>query len=154
MRILRRQPDHVVLLLHPSEGRVLRGLLQLYPCVPPAAHRLSRTATGPAAAENQRLLEEAMAALREEHQRELAAFLADPRRLRRTAKGWRLRLSRGDADRLLQVLNDIRVGSWIRLGSPDFEAGERVRLSDETVPHLWAMETAAEFEVPLLTAFA
>jgi hypothetical protein len=153
MKILRRAPDHVVFFLRPLEAGVLRALLERYPCVPPAAHRLSRGATGASAAENQRLLAEAMAAQREENRRELAAFLADPARLRPTKRGWRLKLSRGDADWLLRVVNDIRVGSWIRLSSPDFEAGVRVRPNAQTAPHLWAMEVASQFEWPLLQAF-
>jgi hypothetical protein len=132
---------------------MFRALLDCYPCIPAGHHRLSRTASGPKAEENQRLLEEAVASQRAENSRHLAAFLTDPQRCKGTEKGGRMRVNRAEADWLLQVINDIRVGSWIRLGSPDFEAGEKVRLDDNTAPHYWAMEAAARFEWILLDLF-
>ena len=58
-------------------------------------------------------------------------------------------LSGSELEWLLQVLNDIRVGSWIILGSPEqwFEAA-----TPQTAPHLWAMELAGAFEMAFLPA--
>lgn len=153
MRISRRGPDEIVCYLRRGEATTFRHLLEYYPCIPPGHHRLSRTASGAAADENQRLLEEAVAEQRQENRRQLAAFLADPERCKDTEKAWRLRITRAEADWLLQVINDIRVGCWIRLGAPDFEAGEEATLDEKTAPLYWAMETAARFEWILLEAF-
>jgi len=48
---------------------------------------------------------------------------------------------------LLQVLNDVRIGSWIELGSPErpLEA-----LGAKTAPAVWAMEMAGAFQMSLL----
>jgi hypothetical protein len=52
----------------------------------------------------------------------------------------------------LQVLNDVRVGSWIALGSPDTEQGEKILLTEETAPRVRSMEVAGAFEAVLLEA--
>jgi hypothetical protein len=127
-------------------------LLARYPCLPAGHYRLSRTASGDTAAENQALLDDALAAQREELRRQLAAFLADPDRCKQLKRSWRMILSPGDADWLLRVINDIHVGSWIRLGSPDFEAGVEVEMNAETIPQVWALETSGSFEYVLIRA--
>jgi hypothetical protein len=58
-------------------------------------------------------------------------------------------LSAADVEWLLQVFNDVRVGSWVHLGLPE----ERIaKLTLENAPHLWAMEMAGYFESQLLKA--
>jgi len=52
---------------------------------------------------------------------------------------------------LLQILNDVRVGSWLSLGSPDEEL-ELSLLNAKTAPHFWTMQLAGEFEMRLLKA--
>lgn len=149
MRVLRRD-ERVVFYLQPAETERFQALLARYPCIPPGHHRFSRTAAGEAAAENQALLDEALDAQRKELRVHLATFLADPERCQQLKRTWRMILSPGDADWLLRVLNDIHVGSWIRLGSPDFQAGVRVKVNDETIPHLWAMGLSGDFESALI----
>lgn len=151
MRVTRRG-DRVVFYLQNVEAERFQAMLACYPCIPPGHHRLSRTASGSVAAENQTLLDEALASQREELRRRLTAFLADPERCKQLKQSWRMILSPGDADWLLRVLNDIHVGCWIRLGSPDFEAGVRVKVNGETIPHLWAMELSGDFEAVLIRA--
>jgi hypothetical protein len=79
----------------------------------------------------------------------MKALLADPRRFQETETGCRLSLSHAEVEWVLQVLNDIRVGSWIRLGSPD---KKRTALNERTVLDFAAMETAGYFEVQFLEA--
>ena len=70
-------------------------------------------------AADQRMLEEALAAQKAESRRRLDAWLEQHARPGAPARSGPLRFSAADLDWLLQVLNDIRVGSWLRLGSPD-----------------------------------
>jgi hypothetical protein len=49
----------------------------------------------------------------------------------------------------MQVLNDVRVGSWVILGSPDKKPAE---LNATTAPHFLAMEMAGYFQMQLLEA--
>ena len=101
------------------EKRLLPQILKLYPRVPPAHHVLSKSGRLPDREANQRLLDEALAEQRAENKKQLQALLADPRRFEHTETGARLSLSPAEVEWLLQVLNDIRVGSWILLGSPE-----------------------------------
>ena len=152
MRLLRGKGEDLVFSLHKREVAVLRAVLGRYPCVPPGQQRLSRSMEGEDAEENQSLLDEAMAAMREENKQRLATFLDEPGRFEELKERCRFKLTPAEADWLLQVLNDVRVGCWIRLGAPDFEAGVRVDLNEETAPHLWVMEAAGHFESCLLEA--
>jgi hypothetical protein len=127
------------------EKDLLLHVLQLYPRVPPAHQRLSKRAEPDAS--NQRLLDEALAETRAQNQQELRALLADPRRLKAEGRSWCLTLGSGDCEWLLQVLNDVRVGSWVRLGSPE---NPLKVLNAETAPDLWAMEMAGSFQMRFL----
>jgi hypothetical protein len=134
------------------ERRLLSGVLKLYPLIPATHHRLSK---GPKAAkeiENQRLLEESLAAHRKENQKRVLAILSEPERFQTKASGYHLTLSRSEIEWLLQVLNDVRVGSWIALGSPEVLYGTRISLDEKTVSHIRSMEVAGAFEMVLLSA--
>jgi hypothetical protein len=152
MRLLRANAEALVFLLGKRDYVILRAVLSRYPAIPPGHRRLSRELRGEAADDNQRLLDDALAEQRAENRQRLLTFLQEPGRFTQLKQSWRFTLTPADADWLLQVLNDIRVGSWIQLGSPDFEAGEKVDLSEETAPYFWAMEAAGEYEFDLLRA--
>lgn len=149
MKFIRAAKDQLVFHLSQREKSLLLEVLKLYPCVPPAHHRLSKSARLPDQPASQRLLDDALAEQRAENKKHLLALLADPQRLRPHEAGWRLTLSLSEVEWLLQVLNDIRVGSWVVLGSPEerFE-----RLDAQTAPHLWAMEMAGSFQMAFLHA--
>ena len=53
---------------------------------------------------------------------------------------------------LLQVLNDVRVGSWIALGSPDPEQDKKIVYHKDMLPHFQMMELAGAFETVFLDA--
>ncbi len=144
MKVVGMVAEKVVLEFGHNERRAFLRLLQLSPRVPPAHHRLSRSSL-PQDEANQLLLEEAMAEQRAEHKRFLQAFMKDPARMTTTQEVCRLTLAPGEIEYLLQVLNDIRVGSWLLLGSPD----GRVQLNS---PDAWAMELAGFLQAELLAA--
>ena len=149
MKLVRSTKAGMVFALGRREEQLLLRVLKRYPCVPPAHHRLSRYSRLPDAQANQQLLDEALAEQRAENREQLQALLNDPRRLTHTDAGARLSLSTPALEWLLQVLNDIRVGSWLRLGSPDKKP---VELSAANAPHYLAMETAGYFQMQLLQA--
>ena len=117
--------------------------------MPSAHHVLSKSGRLPDAEANQQLLDEALAEQRAENKKQLQALLADPRRFEHTETGARLSLSPAEAEWLLQVLNDIRVGSWVILGSPEEKPAE---LTAANAPHFLAMEMAGYFQMQLLEA--
>ena len=149
MKLIRASRNRLSFHLRQPEKQVLLRVLRLYPRVPPAHHQLSKSSPSPNPQENQRLLDQALAEQRAENTRQVEALLTDRGRLEEVRDGWRLSLSRAEADWLLQVLNDIRVGSWVALGSPDELP---VNLDEKTAPDYWAMEMAGFFQMHLLHA--
>ena len=149
MKLIQATQRRLVFQLGQREKRLLRQVFKLYPRVPSAHHKLSQSRRLPEPEANQRLLDEALAEQRAENKKQLEALLADPRRFAHTETGGRLSLSPAEVEWVLQVLNDIRVGSWIMLGSPD---EKRAELNEGTAPDLAAMETAGYFQMQLLQA--
>jgi hypothetical protein len=140
-----------VLHLSTRERRLLFEILKLYPRMPVGHLRLSQSGAGTEAEANQRLLEEALAEQRKENKQRLQALLADAERWKEIKPGFRLALSAGEIEWLLQVLNDIRVGSWVALGSPE-QIYQLALLNETTAPHFWAMEISGLFQQPLIEA--
>lgn len=149
MKLIRTAKDKLVFHLSRSETQLLCGLLRLYPCIPPAHHKLSKSGQVPDPDSSQRLLDEALTEQRLENARQLADWLADPRRFAEDQTGCKLSLAPTEVERLLQVLNDIRVGSWIRLGSPE-EKLEAAVLTNKR--DFWAMEMSGFFQMRMLEA--
>jgi len=146
-----RQGDKYHLQLGKREKIVLFDLLELYPQIPPGHFQLSKAGEVPDPEANQRLLDEALAEQRTASKNQLHALLSDAERCQETQTGFRLRLSEGEVEWLLQVLNDIRIGSWIRLGSPQAKL-EMARLKAETMPFFLAMEMAGTVQMALVSA--
>ncbi len=147
MKLIGSENDKLLFHLGRREKDLLTNLLKLYPRVPPAHHKLTKS--GKADASSEQLLDEALAEQRAENQRQVSGVLASPVRWQRQQSGWHLALAPSETEWLLQVLNDIRVGSWVLLGSPEEPLK---RLDKHTAPHLWAMEIAGSFEISLLEA--
>jgi hypothetical protein len=129
------------------EKQALLELLGHYPTVPPGHYAISKSGDPPDPEHTQPLLDEALAEHRHANKRRLDSLLADPSRLREEHDAWLLTIPQPDLEWLLQVLNDIRIGSWIILGSPD-EHEDVLKIKD--APHIWAMEMAGYFQMHLL----
>jgi hypothetical protein len=152
MKLVRQDEAGFEFHLGGREKSVLRGVLEAYPLIPPSYHRLTRgTGAAPAGAD-QTLLTESMAAHKAESRRRVDSWLAEEKRFVRHGQGFRVRFSREELDELLRVLNDVRVGSWLRLGSPDPEAEMRSQPTQENVRYLALMEVAGHFEYLVLAA--
>jgi hypothetical protein len=149
VKLIRRSDARLLFHLGHREGSLLLQVLKRYPRVPSAHQPLSKSGLLSNRQENQRLLDEALAEQRADCKNQLQALLADPRRFHKVDTGFRLSLSQPDAEWLLQVLNDIRVGSWIILGSPE---GKLEGLNASTAADFWAMELAGAFQAELLQA--
>ena len=145
MKLVRSGQDRFVFQLGSREKELLAQILGLYPCIPPAHQTLSKTSALDES--GQRLLEEALAEQRRENQKQVQALLADSHRLKQNRQDWTLSLSCGELEQLLQILNDVRVGSWISLGSPDPSVEA---LEEKMAPAFWAMEMAGYFQMRFL----
>ncbi len=152
MKLLKQTESGFVFQLTPREQRLFQEVLGLYPVIPAGAQRLAKQPGSAQIEESQQLLEEALAEQRAANQRHLAEFLADPRRVHTTQRHTRLTLAAAEMEWLLQVFNDIRVGSWMQLGSPDCEAEQQLQVTEQNVRHFWARELAGAFQSVLLAA--
>jgi hypothetical protein len=135
------------------EEALLLATLRLYPVLESSHHRLTKDsrAAGPA---EQRLLEESMTQQALAHRRKLDELFRSPQRFFKDAQGRRRLVLTGEQlEWLLQVLNDIRVGSWVRLGCPELEKARRAPPTGENARALAAMELSGYFQWALLEAF-
>jgi hypothetical protein len=145
VKLARTTRNKLLFGLSRQEKDLLLALLKFYPRIPAGYHPLSRSSRSEES--SQELLDESLAEHRAASKKQLEALLTDPKKLTETKTGWRLALSPSDVEWLLQVLNDIRVGSWATLGSPDECIAP---MNAATLPHLWAMNVAGAFQMELL----
>lgn len=150
MKLLRTGKTGLIFHLGPREKQLLLETLELYPLVPASHHRLSRKDDPSQSDENQRLLEESLAEQRKENRQQVQAMLSKPQRFREIKVGFELTLTHSEVEWLLQVLNDVRVGSWLALGEP--EQGKEPKVTKENASYLVAMEVCGMFQSFLLAA--
>jgi len=134
-------PRPYVFSMEKRERMALLSILNMYPVLEPSHHRISQK---PRAAEQQ-WLEETMKQQKEEHKQKLAQLFLDDGRFFKEGK---------EDVRLLRVLNDIRVGSWVRLGQPEMEEARHFATKSGRTHFLTAMELSGYFQAVLLQAFS
>jgi hypothetical protein len=152
MRFIRTVRKKLEFEFGPEEKELLVHVLNLYPLVPESHLRLSKGGQIPNPEENQHLLEEALKAQRQSNQRAVAVWLSDTGRFAAGDSGFRVLLARGEIDWLLQVLNDVRIGSWIALGSPGYGAEKKRSQDRQAARHRMLMELAGGFQSYFLGA--
>lgn len=132
--------------LSAAERRLLPAVLDLYPLLNSDFHRLSRGTLPARHRGDEELLKESMIERRREFRKHLDVFLQ--------RRCWHhpapLIVTEIEIDWLLQVLNDLRVGSWTLLGEPADTGtfpnpGDPIRLK-----HFTAMEVAGHWQSFLL----
>jgi len=148
MRLVRVGKEKFVFHLGKREKDLLVAVLSQYPVLI-ARQPLSKSGASDSEGSNQRLLDEALAEQRQANKQQLRTLLRDASRLKATENGWRMSLSTADIECLLQILNDVRVGSWVILGSPDDEVWN-LTLDENTAPYAWAMLAAGDFQMKLI----
>jgi hypothetical protein len=152
VKFVRTNGDQLVFRLSQREYRLLVQVLKLHPLIPTGHHQLSRTADPAEIEADQRLLEEAMTTLKSSARKELDRFLKDRRRVRLQGNGCELSIPLAQVEWFLQVLNDIRVGSWLQLGCPDEQHGRPVELTRANSKFLVAMELCGLLQSVILQA--
>jgi len=153
VKLIQRDGENFLFHISKREKGLFFEVLKLYPLIPTAHHRVSRTAA-PGIMESQKLLEGALAERTKENKRQLLAMLDQEAGLQENdgARAHRFKLSPPQVEWLLQVLNDIRVGSWLILGEPDEQKGKPIELNDKNARYYAAMEFCGLFQMTLLNA--
>ena len=158
MKFIRSQKSGVdaaafVFQVSKQEVEWLLGVLKYYPQLDSGYHHITQGAAEEIKAEQQ-LLEEAMAQRRREHKRKLEKFFATPGRFRLEAPDqFRFSLSPEQMEWLLQILNDVRVGCWVKLGRPELEPAPPGKLNADEARTLSALELSGFFQMILLGAY-
>jgi hypothetical protein len=155
VKLVKREESQFVFSIGKRERELLEQVLHLYPAIP-AAHFSKRhppaSKNAKDAKQDDSLLEEALAEQQRENRRSLEQMLKEPGRFAEDEAGFSFALKHGELEWLLQVLNDIRVGSWIRLGEPSENEIGALEPTEENVQLAWALEIAGLFEHTLLAA--
>jgi len=151
MRLSRAKEGKFVFSLNQAEQKVFLNVIELYPLVPGSHQPFSKSLQGRQAIEAQQMLDDALAEQRATHKRELDEWLKAKGRFRRTKSGCTFTVPHDRVEWLLQILNDIRIGSWLLLGSPEDRVDpEEI---DADLQQVWvAMELSGIFQMALLDA--
>ena len=147
MKLRHRTEDKYELEFDADEKDLLFHLLNLYPLVPESYHRLTKDKNLPHCEENQQLLNEALKAQRDQNKKEILGLINQSGRFVTEAGGSRAVFTRAELEWLLQVVNDVRVGNWLILGSPSGQKEKKLRLNPESMRHMMLMELAGVFEM-------
>lgn len=152
MKLLKHDGSHLVFLIGKRERELLATLLRRYPVIIGAHYRSRHPAKTEEAKKNQELLEEALAEQQKENRRLVEQMLAESGRFKEAELGFTFSVTPSEAEWMLQVLNDVRVGSWIQLGEPDTSKTVLPEATEQNVQLAWAMEVAGHFQHALLEA--
>ena len=133
------------------ERVLLTHVLKMFPVSDGRVGPLSKSGDEQKLVEHERLLTEALAEQRAEHKRLMDAFLGEQGRFAEEKGGYRLRLTTVQMDWLLRVLNEVRVGLWMKLGRPEELAPLAISGQLDSVV---AMEICALFQSRLLAALS
>ena len=147
MKFLGQNGDNFSLEFAAEEKSLLQHLFSLYPLVPATYHRLTKDRQLPQREENQQLLNDALKAQRQQNKKEVLALLNEPGRFAEKDGVSQATFSRADLEWLLQVVNDVRIGCWIALGSPGYEPKKKIAPGAEAMRHTMFMEIAGAFEM-------
>jgi hypothetical protein len=149
MRLVSTTPTSRVFALNEKERVFFLGVLRSYPAVPDARQPLSRGSADHLDPGDEHLLHEALAEHRKGNSAKIRRWLNGGSRLKAAGGEWHFSLARKDFDWLLQVLNDVRVGHWIQLGSPD-DVHDPLALLRKDPTAFIHMEAAGMFQMELL----
>jgi len=141
VKLVRRTDEARVFLLKASELQMLVLVLSQFP-LRDQDQQISRFGNDEDLKGAQQLLNEAMADRRKDARRELEAWLKSAGRFTHTAAGEELMVRHGETDWLLQILNNVRVGAWQRLGEPEDLPGAFRSATPESIRYLTVMEMA------------
>jgi hypothetical protein len=149
VKIIKADRERFSFQFEPVEKEVLFKLVSLYPLIPVAHFRRHQPE---APTENQLLLEASLKVQREENRKAVQKMMDDATFFRPVEGFFECTLSPGQMEWLLQVLNDINVGSWLALGSPDNWEQAEAALDEKSMPYYVAHQTAMRLQGAFLYA--
>lgn len=154
MNLARSSGENFVLELNRREKQMLASVLSLYPLLNPDYHQVAKGSGDKKIEESRKLILEAMADRLRENKKFVAEFLSVKNWKQQADGKFVTELDGEEMDWLLQVLNDVRVGSWVKLGKPSSQHVDFITSAQnqEELVHATAMELCGIFESVLLDA--
>jgi len=136
-------------LLSPGEAGSLLALVSQFPVAAAAPAKISLSEADPKTLEREKLLNESLAEQRADLKKR-AAIIISPDRLKASGKGRVLQINTEEREILLQILNDIRIGSWRVLGEPDNLEPDFSKLPESEQRYWRFLHVAGYFQCQLL----
>lgn len=152
MKLVKQDETSFTFLIGKREKEVLIALLLRYPVLSTNHYRARHPAQSKEAATDDDLLRESLAEQQRDSRRHLEDWLKTENRFRDSDLGFLFSITPAEMEWLLQILNDIRVGSWVALGQPDGHAPPATPLTEESMQLAWALDMAGLFQHVLLHA--
>ncbi|MGB0579424.1 MAG: hypothetical protein ACPGVU_06960 [Limisphaerales bacterium] len=150
MRLIERDENQLTFGVTNRQKLLFERILLEYPVGNQSQHAISKSRESVELPDQQELLDEALAENRAEMKRRVRNFLRDPLRFKEQESGWHVSILTRQFDWLLQVLNEIRVGSWYQLNCPESEDIELVKADPEAFIR---MTITGQLQQELLMAF-
>lgn len=152
MKLLKRTAGRWTFHLAEKEKQLLLAVLGFYPVLDPSFQPLSKSSDRATLKDDQALLEEALLSRKQDNAQALQKTFGEGKCFSKSSPGWRLALNGQQIEMLLQVLNDIRVGSWRNLGCPEPRQEGKLARTEANLRSLFAMQVGGHFQTSLLEA--
>jgi len=145
MKVLVSDPGRLVVQLTRRERDEMRAVLQCHGQVPRRGPSITRGSAEGMPSDATAMLAEQVAGAWESERAGTLGLLEDAARCVKGKGGYGLQVTEDEAERLLRALNGARLAFWEALGSPDFEAGERVEGTERNRALVALMELAGSY---------
>jgi len=153
MKLIKTSKKQVLIELNAAEKFIIGELLGRYPILPPDHFKLSKCGDFEDMEEDEAFLHETLSDEQKANVKEIQRFLTDEKSVKQVGDNFQVTLKREQIEWLLQIVNDIRVGSWAMLGQPD-ELEEVDGIGDDPVKssYAFAMEISTVVQSILLAS--
>ncbi len=150
MRVFEKTDSALVLELGVAETNFLKQILSDYPLVANESRRFSAFADASEVRENTQLLQNSLNEHTQTNRAKLRAWLAAPETWKPFPDRTLLSLKTEDSSWFLQILNDLRIGSWQKLNRPEPEELDSAELNRENAYPLLTMKVSGFLQTLIL----
>jgi hypothetical protein len=154
VKLLNKTGEKFVFELMSEEKELLSKIFGLYPMLDRDKLELSKTIKDEQICQSKKILSDAFKEFQDSNKRFISELFEKSNNFKPSEdyEYYTLELDGEQIERLLQILNDIRVGMWQKLGCPDLENRKDFIRSAEDVFAVYIMDICEYFEYYLLKA--
>lgn len=151
MKFITKENNRWVFEFNEDEWILFLEAVSLYPVVDFSKVKLSKSIEEQHLEQSLKLLSEVLKEQADENQKVLQSIVVMGNNAERVDDRFELALTGEQMDTLLQILNDVRIGTWQLLGCPDYKGLELLAKTEKRVMYL-IMEICAYFQSRILDA--